>query len=631
MAFYVSPAGDDTWDGSRPQAGPGGSGPFRTPERALRAARAQAGPREILFCGGTHFLQAPLRLGPQDSGTLLAAAPGERPVLSGGRRIDGWRPAAVHGRAAWTAQVPADWVFHELFVDGARRLRPRLPRTGFHRIAGVPGISAETPWQQGQDTFAFAPGDIRADWANLTDIEAVVLHFWVDSHLPLAAVDPATGTARVSRSSIFRLTDDFRQSGPRYYLDNVFEALSEPGQWYLDRPSATLYYLPLRGEDPGTAEVVAPVFQEVLRLQGEPGHPLSGVVLRGLTFTHAEWRLPAQGPGGSVQAAHQVPAALHLEEARGCTLSGCVVTHCGTYAVAVGPGCRDTGIEGCQFTDLGAGGVHILAGSAGTRVTGNEIAALGRIFHSAVGVLVRDSADNLVADNVIRDLYYTGISVGWVWGYGPSAGSGNRIERNHIHDVGQGLLNDMGGIYTLGVSPGTVLRGNLIHDIRSDGYGGWGIYLDEGTSGVLVEDNLVYRTKTGGFHQHYGRDNTVRNNIFALASEGQIQRSRIEEHASFTFEGNIVLWERGPLLHGAWREPAAHFRRNLYWDAAGRPLDCGGRNWEQWRALGMDEESLVADPRFADPAGGDFRLPPDSPALSLGFRPFRPGPAGGGA
>jgi parallel beta-helix repeat protein len=256
-------------------------------------------------------------------------------------------------------------------------------------------------------------------------------------------------------------------------------------------------------------------------------------------------------------------------------------------------------------------------------VSGNHIHDCGHTYLSAVGVWIGHSPNNVVSRNHIHDLNYTGISVGWTWGYAESPAVGNLIEYNHIHDLGKGLLSDMGGIYTLGVSPGTVLRGNVIHDVVSYSYGGWGIYLDEGSTHMLVEDNIVYRTKTGGFHQHYGKENIIRNNIFAFAKEGQIQRTRPEEHVSFTFEDNIVYWaNESPLFHGNWSGDNFKFDKNIYWNAAGKPFDFAGKSLEQWQVLGQDVHSLIADPMFADADKLDFRLKPGSPALKLGFRPI---------
>jgi hypothetical protein len=150
------------------------------------------------------------------------------------------------------------------------------------------------------------------------------------------------------------------------------------------------------------------------------------------------------------------------------------------------------------------------------------------------------------------------------------------------------------------------LHHNLIHDVESLSYGGWGIYFDEGTTHILAENNVVYRTKTGGFHQHYGKENMVRNNVFAFAREGQIQRSRPEEHLSFTFERNIVYWREGPLLHGNWGDNQYKLDYNLYWREGGGEVQFTNLTLEQWRAKGQDAHSVIADPLFARARQGRF-------------------------
>ena len=255
-------------------------------------------------------------------------------------------------------------------------------------------------------------------------------------------------------------------------------------------------------------------------------------------------------------------------------------------------------------------------------MTDNHIHGIGLVFPPAVGVWVGQSGGNTISHNHIHDVYYTAISVGWTWGYGPTLARDNAIEFNHLHDIGKDMLSDMGAIYTLGVQPGTVIRGNLIHDISSFTYGGWGIYPDEGSSNILIENNIVYRAKSAGFHQHYGRENIVRNNIFAWNIEHQLMRTRAEPHLSFTFERNIVCFDRGRLLGSNWSGDQFKMDRNVYWDVRGEPVRFAGKSWEQWREAGHDTGSVLADPLFVNPAKYDFTLRPDSPALKLGFQPI---------
>jgi len=188
----------------------------------------------------------------------------------------------------------------------------------------------------------------------------------------------------------------------------------------------------------------------------------------------------------------------------------------------------------------------------------------------------------------------------------------------------------MGGVYTLGPSEGTSVSNNVVHDVFAYSYGGWGLYTDEGSTGVRLENNLVYNTKTGSFHQHYGRENIIRNNIFVDSQLQQIQRSRAEGHLSFTFENNIVYYHTGKLLDGQWKDDKVAMNKNVYWKVgdAKPPLTFNGGSFEDWKKTGKDKESIVADPLFEDPAKMDFRLKAESPAIQLGFKPFDYGEAG---
>src|SRR5687767_8254019 len=192
-----------------------------------------------------------------------------------------------------------------------------------------------------------------------------------------------------------------------------------------------------------------------------------------------------------------------------------------------------------------------------------------------------------------------------------------------MHDIGQGMLSDMGAVYTLGIQHGTVVRNNVIHDVNSFTYGGWGLYPDEGSTGIVFEDNIVYRTKSAGFHQHYGRENIVRNNVFAFGKEHQIMRTREESHISFIFTNNLVYFDSGTLLGSNWKNERFVIDGNIYFDA--RPnaeVKFAGASFEQWKARRHDTNSVIGDPGFQDAARRNFTLKSESLALKRGFKPI---------
>ncbi|MEI6916457.1 MAG: right-handed parallel beta-helix repeat-containing protein, partial [Armatimonadota bacterium] len=559
---------------------------------------------------------------------IYEAYDGEKPILSGGRPLKAFQDEQGVYQGSLSDVKDGKWDFSQLWANGNRRFRPRVPKRGYSLIASDLPSSPESVGK-GYDRFQFREGDIKSSWQNLADIDVVTFHSWTVSRLKIASLDDQSRAVKFTGRTVAEVGYFNLAQGNRYLIENVKEALSDPGEWYLDKPTGILSYIPDKG-DQKKCEMIAPKLETLIKLQGDvDGRKwVQHVQFKGITFSHTNWVCP---PGGyaSPQAECYLGAAVSAEGARDCVFDGCTISHTGAYAIDLGAGCKRNTIQNCTLTDLGAGGVRIglMAFSDDEKMASHNtvqnttISHGGRLHPAGIGVWIGHSLHNIISHNDIYDLYYSGISCGWTWGYGQSQAHHNTLEYNHIHDIGQAVLSDMGGIYTLGVAPGSVERGNVIHDVNSFAYGGWGIYFDEGSTGWLAEKNLVYRCKTGNFHQHYGKNNVVHNNIFALAPQsGQLIRTRPEEHISYFLDHNIIYYNDAPLLGSNWTTNN-NFRLdyNLYWNAGIVPISFAGMTLEEWRKKGNDIHSVVADPLFVDIAKDDFRLKPASPALQMGF------------
>jgi len=652
MIFFVAENGRDTWSGRL--ATPNlefNDGPFATWERVQQAIReirqkfsSLNQPIKVIFAGGTYCLPKPIIFTTEDSGTksspvIYEAASQQQVTISGGQFIDGWQEKQLNGLRLWTVDLPENLLgvnFQHLWVNDQRRTRARYPSKGYLQVKSAPQRKGQH-WYEGDRSLGYDIADIPPNLP-LKGAEAVVMSRWIESRLPITKVDRQSQSIHFAKESVFKIVPyDY------FYLENKLEFLDTPGEWYLDSQASRLYYLPLATEDISTAKVVVPVLEALFKFRGKASQnkTISHLKFENLTFAHTDWHLPdGQLMSGFNHNAWGVPGAIVGNAVVNCHWHYCTFKHIGSYAIELLRGCSHNQIVGCSMHDLGAGAIKL--GERKTEapkippqevshhniISHNHVYDGGKFFPSAVGIRAAYTHDNLIAHNHVHDLYYTGIAVRGIWGFAATPAYKNTIEHNYVHHIGRlsngdgPIISDMGGIYNLGNQPGTVMRHNKVHDVDGLRYGGWGIYLDEGSSDLVIEHNLVYQTSHGGFCQHYGRDNIIQHNIFAFGEKAQLHRhkrdlktAQEEDWISFYFKNNVVYWQLGKFLAGlesSYQEQAV-FEDNIYWKIDKPNFLLGGLSWEEWQK--SDQGSVVADPLFIAPNQGNFKLQPNSPAV----------------
>ena len=639
--IYISPSGNDSNPGTKDK-------PLATLNRAvynaglIKKTGQGEGPVEIIVLQGSYFMLQPLAITANDSRTaeaplIIRAEDGAKPVFRAGIKIDGFEKVSEN---LWKAYIPQvalyDSYFEQLYVNGRRAVRAQTPNDGFYYIRKV----TETVLEKGTDRSPlFAVQKIGLDSleadcfrafseADFNDAIITFYHKWDNTRKRVSNFNSA-------ESSVYTVGTGMKpwnilDSKTRFKVENYKAALDTPGEWYLER-SGYLYYIPLPGETIENSEIFAPVLKEFITITGESADKRAGNIrFENLSFSVAGYRTPAAG-NEPAQAASPVDAVITLDYANNISFVNCEVAHTGTYAFWFRRGCSNCSVSHCYIHDLGAGGVKIgetVLRQEPSDITNNItidnciITDAGHVFPCAVGIIIFHASDNRLTHNEISNLRYSGISVGWIWGYAPSPSKRNIISFNHIHHLGWGELCDMGGVYTLGASEGTVVSNNLIHHVYSYDYGGWGLYTDEGSFDITMENNLVYACKSSGFHQHYGKENIIRNNIFAYNIRSQLQATRIEEHRSISFTNNIIYFEKGTLLSSNWHKFKLLSDYNCYWDTRSKDVRFADMSFADWKKTGKDQHSVIADPLFVNPSAYDFRFRNLSIVRKIRFTPF---------
>jgi len=678
-AFYVSTRGNDRWSGrpAEPNAA-GTDGPLasltaaRDAVRKLKSQGPLQRPVEICVRGGTYYLETGLVLAAEDSGTETCpvnyrADGAEKPILCGGVRLTRW---TLYRGKIFSSALPADHlggaVPKQLFYRGVRQVLARYPnRDSKHpRTGGF--LYMDRPVHEGGKWFFWCPGSVLPrTWSTAKDVE--VNFFtptgYLNNIVPLADIMDAK---RRIITPAFSPDAPYTCSGNRFFIRNALEELDAPGEWYCDQKSGTVYFWP--PDDQLQREgAVLPRIADLVVCRGDFDKQQ---FVRHVTFDHL-----------GLECCHQ--DGIVLEAAQQCQITGCTLSNIGRTAILLGEGSSACRVAGNDIAYPGgqaiatAPGVNTPQATADHLITNNYAHHCGEIWTCGVGWgsgIYIAGRHHTVSHNQVHDTPYSIINfTGWQ----------HVIEYNHCH---HGVLEcfDGAGIYgwvdPKGGSGRNLVRCNRIHDIV--GYGipwfpspkipadfqspcfTWGIYLDDELCDTTVQGNLVYRAP-GGILLHGCWHTRVQNNIFVEGSDEQIRIGNMQSDkypaiqktpaAGFpgcmsnnVFDRNIISFASPrPVLYfaGGWLNQAATFRQNLVYHH-GLPLKIhlelhgaqttvpweqrctATTSWEQWRTTGQDAGTLVADPRFVDPAHDDYRLRPDSPAITLGFAPVPTDAAG---
>ena len=502
---------------------------------------------------------------------LTGCDPDELPKFAtGAEKIDSWD---VDERGWWHARVPAGTKSSHFFVNGQRRVRPHVPRNGWFYMDD---LAAQTNAEK--QVFRAREGQIDASWG-MDGVEACIVQAWMMIRAPVESYDAETRVVTCRNAP--KKSSWVRFDRSRWYrLENVREAFGEPGDWYLDK-SGELVYAPLPGEDPETAEAYLAVRDNVLVIEG-----MTNVVVKGVTFAYTGWNMPEDGQTFS-QAGANVSAAVVVRNSKNVRFENCAFMHTGGWGLEFGPGAVDCSAVGCEFSDLGAGGVKIGCAWEGAEDRRNWATGCvvedclvehgGRFEPAGVGLWIGNANHCRLSRNTIRDMYYSGISCGWTWDRRPSGAHHNLIEFNDISEIGRRRLMDMGGIYTLGEQPGTKVVGNSIRDVSVTRGCGFALYFDQGSSFIEAVSNYVARGEFGNFFLQYNTaSNVVADNVFVCGREVMLRHSLDREHPTFPTElRNNVFWWDDPnvalMYHGCWNDDYFNSESNVYF-VAGSPV-----------------------------------------------------------
>ena len=684
--FYVSVKGNDRWSGTLPVANTQSSdGPFATlagARDAVRALKRNSLKKDVvvLIQSGLYQLEETVVFGPEDSGEsdstiTYAAYPGEKPVFSSGQEIKGWKKVTTK-----LAGLPKEALGKVLVTNVSRRfytlydgngLLPRARSAGFIPLSGG-----------SRNRLHFPKGRLK-NWPNMEDVEIVIRphHAWIVNILPLVSVDEERRVAHTSIDTTYAMNKlHFLKTTESCWVENVLEELDEPGEWVLNAKEGKLYLWP-RGKSP----VMAPQLIELIRVEGNidkegpKDTPVRNLCFRGLTFMHGDRYQLSRDDAGlqhDWDMHDKANALVRLRGAENCRIEQCRFAHSGSGAIRIDLHGQRNSISGNLIEHMGGAGILLCGYGPGTKdvnkknlVYNNHIHHTGRIYSHSSGIMIWQSGENRVSNNLVHHTPYTGIVISGCMTHfftknGRELGRtirrheikglpkkpeledvrpylhthDNLIEYNEIHHAME-MLGDGNAIYIRGAGAGNVIRRNYVHHLVAPIHMQAAIRTDGGQRDTLIAENLIYKCVSQGIILKL--NNRCENNIVAeiiapprgyylAVREGPLTGATIKRNIFFSSSKECVFIDELPPGKGRTNEDRRGRRLarskdadtdfNIYYCSADREL--GKRMLKKQHSDGVDAQSLAVDPLFVDPQKGDFRFAPESPALKMKIVPI---------
>ena len=640
--FYVASGGDD--------AGPGTPDkPFATLIHAQQVARAVAGkePVTVNLRGGIYYLPDTLVFTADDAGSTAApvvyqSAPGEEAVISGGSRLDLKWEAWTNGM--FKAQTPAGLRMDQLFVNGRCQ-----------QMARYPDFDPAQPVFNGYAADAF-DRTRAARWAAPRGgfIHAMHNNLWGGFAYVITGKDAGgnvTCEGGWQNNRRAPMHKDYR------YVENIFEELDAPGEWFHDAGSGTLYFYPPPGLDLARATVEIVRLRHLVEFDGSQARPVKFITLRGLVFRHAartfmETKEPLLRSDWTIYRG----GAVLFRGAEGCAVADCTFDQVGGNTIFVSGYNRGIVVRGCLIKDSGGNGVAFVGDPKAVRnplfeygrrqsfeaidktpgpqtddypadctVEDCLITRIGRVEKQAAGIEISMARNITVRHCSIYEVPRAGINIGdGCWG-------GHLIEGCDVFDTvletgDHGSFNSWGRdrYWRLANAPADQLPSLALLDavdpivLRNNRWRcdhGWDVDLDDGSSHYEIYSNLMLN---GGLKLREGFARAACNNITVNNS--------LCPHVWFADSGDVATHN---IFMGALK-PAAMNAGLQKW---GREVDynfytTGDADRRKFNDKGCDVHSLAGDPMFVDAVHGDFRVAPGSAALKAGFQNFPMGPFG---